>query len=284
MRIGFVGLGVMGRPMALNLIRHGFDLVVHTRTPDRAEPLLREGAQWASSAAEVAAATNLTLTILPDSADVLSVATGATGLLDSMPPQSIWIDMSTISPVITQRLAQEARARDIAFLDAPVSGGEQGAIDGTLVIMVGGKEQTLLSCTSILECLGSSIVHVGDHGAGQVAKACNQVIVGVTIAAVAEALALGARAHVDPSKLREALLGGFAKSRVLEVHGQRMIDATFEPGFRLSLHQKDLAIVLDTAREYSAFAPLTALVGQIMNHLIAHGDGGLDLSALIRAY
>ena len=286
--VGFVGLGVMGLPMARNLLAAGYPLTVTTRTAARAESLLAAGAQWADSPAAAADASDVVITMLPDSPDVLGVARGdahgAGGLLAEDRPGLVWIDMSSIAPAVTTTLAREAAARGIRCLDAPVSGGEQGAIDGTLSIMVGGPRDALDECLPILEVLGGSVVHVGATGAGQVTKLCNQMIVGATIAAVAEALVLATKAGVDPAAVRQVLLGGFAQSRILDVHGQRMLDRNFRPGFRAVLHQKDLANALDAARHSASPSPLTAVVMQLLTALLANDGGDLDHSALLQVY
>jgi 2-hydroxy-3-oxopropionate reductase len=284
-QVGFIGLGVMGVPMAGNLLRSGYAVTVHDLDASRAEPLLELGATWAEDAASVARACDVVITIVPDSPDVVAAAEGPSGLLAGGHPHMVWIDMSTISPVTARQLAEAAADLEIDMLDAPVSGGQKGAIEATLSIMVGGPSATLERCRPLLECMGTTIVHIGEQvGAGQVAKACNQMVVGVTIAVVAEALVIGAKAGVDPAKIRSALLGGFAQSRVLDLHGQRMLDRTFEPGFRIRLHQKDLAIATSMARSYGAAVPLSALTLELMNGLAAAGNGESDHSALVQVY
>lgn len=283
-RIGFVGLGIMGKPMAHNLLRAGYALTVNTRTRTRAEELLTQGAVWADSAAAAAASCEVVITMLPDSPDVASVVRGGEGLLAGATSSLLWIDMSTIAPAVARELSLEAAAEGVDCLDAPVSGGERGAIEATLSIMVGGSEEVLERARPILELLGAKIVHIGESGAGQVAKACNQMLAGVGIAAVAEALVLAAKAGVDPSRVREALLGGLASSRVLEVHGERMLTGAYKPGFRTQLHQKDLGIALEIARSVAAGAPLLALSAQLMNALAAAGGSELDHSALVSVY
>jgi 2-hydroxy-3-oxopropionate reductase len=196
----------------------------------------------------------------------------------------VWIDISTISPIAAQELARQAEGVGIDALDAPVSGGEQGAGDATLAIMVGGSRHAYERCLPLLRCLGTTIAHMGGAGAGQVTKACNQMVVGITIAAVSEALVLGSKARIDPAQMREVLLGGFAASRVLDLHGRRMLDGNFQPGGRIELHRKDLDIALAMAREIGAAAPLSALVLQLMHAAAAAGDGDLDHAALVRVY
>jgi 2-hydroxy-3-oxopropionate reductase len=282
--IGFVGLGVMGLPMAQNLLRAGYPVTATTRTRARAESLFDGGATWAESPAAVATASAVVVTMLPDSPDVVDVARGDDGLLAGAHAGLTWIDMSSIAPGVTTMLAGEADARGVASLDAPVSGGEQGAIDGTLSIMVGGPAHVFEQCLPILEVLGGSVVRVGEHGAGQVTKLCNQMVVGTTISIVAEALVLAAKSGVDPAAVRQVLLGGFAQSRILDVHGQRMLDGDFRPGFRSVLHQKDLANALDAARGTASPSPLTAEVMQLLTALQAAEGGDLDHSALFTVY
>jgi 2-hydroxy-3-oxopropionate reductase len=210
--------------------------------------------------------------------------TGADGILAGAHEGLVWIDISTISPAAAQEFSRLAVGAGIDALDAPVSGGEQGARDATLAIMVGGSEATYERCRPLLRSLGTTVAHMGGAGAGQVTKACNQMVVGITIAAVGEALALGAKAGIDPARIREVLLGGYAASRVLDLHGRRMLDGNFEPGGRIALHRKDLDIALDIARQIDAAAPLSALVLQLMHSAAAAGDGDLDHAALVRVY
>jgi 2-hydroxy-3-oxopropionate reductase len=283
--IGFIGLGVMGLAMATNLVRNGYPLTVYDVVPGCAQPLLELGAVWADDAASVARASEIVITMVPDSPEVLAAAEGPNGLLAGSREHMVWIDMSTISPVTARQLAERATRQGVDMLDAPVSGGQKGAIEAALSIMVGGPATVLERCQTVLACLGTTIVHVGeDPGSGQVAKACNQMVVGVTIGIVAEALVAGAKAGVDPSKIRSALLGGFAQSRVLEIHGQRMLDHAFEAGFRIRLHQKDLAIATSMARAYGAAVPLSALTLELMNGLAAGGEADSDHSALAEVY
>ena len=246
--------------------------------------MLDAGSQWAASPAAVADASDVVITMLPDSTDVVEVAHGADGLLAGANVGLTWIDMSSIAPAVTTMLAREAIDEGVECLDAPVSGGEQGAIDGTLSIMVGGERSVFDRCLPILQVLGGSVVHVGDAGAGQVTKLCNQMIVGTTIAAVAEALVLASKSGVDPAAVREVLLGGFAQSRILDVHGQRMLERNFRPGFRSALHQKDLANALDAARQVASPSPLTSIVMQLLTALQAADGGDLDHSALVQVY
>ena len=279
-RVGFIGLGTMGKPMARNLIKSGFPLVVYNRSRAAVEELAKEGALTASSPEGVAAQSDVVITVLPDSPDVEIVTTGEQGIMQGTRPGLLLIDMSTISPIVARRLSEEAQARGVDVLDAPVSGGEVGAINGTLSIMVGGKEEVFNRALPLFQAMGKNIVYIGEAGAGQVTKAANQIVVALTIQAVSEALVLAARAGVDPGKVRQALLGGFAQSRILDVHGQRILDRNFKPGFRTNLHFKDLGIALEAGKEYKVPLPATAQVYQMMNALLAAGKGDLDHSAL----
>jgi 2-hydroxy-3-oxopropionate reductase len=279
--VGFIGLGIMGKPMARNLLGAGFDLVVHSRSPGPVDEVVEAGGRRGSSPAEVAGASDTLITMLPDTPDVEAVLFGDSGAAGALRPGSLAIDMSTISPIATRAMSTRLREATVGFLDAPVSGGEKGAIDGTLSIMIGGADEDVERARPLFEVLGKTIVHVGDAGAGQVAKACNQLVVASTIEAVAEALTLAQQAGVDPARVREALLGGFAGSKIMEMHGQRMLDDNFEPGFRARLHLKDARIVLDTAHglgvPVSAFEPVAAA----LERLVAGGGGELDHSALV---
>jgi 2-hydroxy-3-oxopropionate reductase len=283
-RIGFIGLGLMGLPMARNLLAAGFDLLVHTRTPAKARPLLEAGATEAGSPAQLAAESDVVLTMLPDSPDVAAVMRGDIGVLAGARPGTTWIDMSTISPSITRELAREASQHEVASLDAPVSGGPPGAAAGRLSMMVGGAQEDFDRCLPLLRCLGENIVYMGGCGAGQVTKACNQIMVAGTLAAVAEALVVGRKAGVDPAAVRGALLGGYAGSRLLDVYGQRMIERDFEPGVFVRLLRKDVHLALEMARELDAPTPVVALVAQLLNGLVAEGDGELDASAVVKLY
>lgn len=285
LRIGFIGLGIMGRPMALNLQRAGHALAVWARRPEATAALTEAGAEACASPAAVAARSEVCFTMVADTEDVEQVILGcgdpeAEPVIAGAQPGTVVVDMSTISPSATRRIAERLAAVGVEMLDAPVSGGEQGAIDGTLSIMVGGAAATFERVRPLFERMGRNIVHVGDQGAGQVCKACNQVVVGHTIAGVAEALLLAEASGVDGAKVREALLGGFASSRILEVHGQRMLDGDFTPGFKARLHQKDLRIVLEAAHELGVALPGAAQVQQGLNALVGQGDGELDSAAL----
>ena len=279
--IGFIGLGIMGRPMARNLMKAGYSLVVHNRSRAAVEELTKEGAKAADSPQAVAAQTEIVITMLPDSPDVELVYAGERGVFGGARKGMLLIDMSSISPVVARKLAREAAGKGAEMLDAPVSGGEVGAINAALSIMIGGNAPAVERAMPIFQALGKNIVHIGDAGAGQVAKAVNQVVVGLTIAAVSEALVLSAKAGVDPAKVRQVLLGGFAQSRILDAHGQKMLERNFKPGFRIRLHEKDLSIALATAREYGVSLPLTAITDQMMITMKATGRGDLDHAGLV---
>jgi 2-hydroxy-3-oxopropionate reductase len=279
--IGFIGLGIMGKPMARNLMKAGYSLVVHNRSRPSVEELAKEGAQTATSPQEAASRSEALITMLPDSPDVEVVYTGEKGVFTGVKPDTLLIDMSSISPVVARKLTAEAEKRGCDMLDAPVSGGEAGAINAALSIMIGGKAAAVERAMPIFEVLGKNIVHVGEAGAGQVAKAANQIVVGITIEAVSEALVLAKKAGVDPAKVRQVLLGGFAQSRVLDAHGQKMLERNFQPGFRIRLHEKDLKIALATGAEYGVPLMVTGLVAQMMTAMRSMGNGELDHSGLV---
>jgi 2-hydroxy-3-oxopropionate reductase len=281
-RVGFIGLGIMGRPMALNLLKAGYPLAVHARRPEVMEPLEAAGAEVCQSPAELAARSDLIFTMVSDTPDVEEVLFGPGGVIEGVQAGAVVVDMSTISPSTTRDMARRLAALGVAMLDAPVSGGEQGAIAGALSIMVGGEGPVFERVLPLFQVLGRNIVHVGDQGAGQVCKACNQVVVGGAIAGVAEAILLARASGVDPARVREALLGGFAGSRILEVHGRRMIDGDFTPGFKSRLHQKDMGIVLEAAQELGLALPGAAQVAQYLNALVGLGFGEEDSAAIYR--
>ena len=275
----------MGRPMALNLLAAGHRLAVWARREEALQPLVAAGALPCDGPAAVARAAPVVFTMLGDTADVEEVVLGAEpndprALIAGAAPGSVVVDMSTISPSATRRIAERLAAAGVSMLDAPVSGGDIGARDGTLSIMVGGPEAAFARVQPLFEVLGRNVVHVGGAGAGQICKACNQIVVGQTIAGVGEALLLAEAAGVDGAKVREALLGGFAASRILEVHGRRMLEASYAPGFKAALHQKDMRIVLETAHELGLGLPGSAQVAQLLNALVGRGDGELDSAAL----
>ena len=279
MKVGFIGLGVMGRPMALHLARAGHELHVWARRPETAAdlPAIRH-----ASPAALGAAVDVVFTIITSSADVTEVALGEEGLCAGMAPGSILVDCSTIAPDAAREIAAHLAERGIHMLDAPVSGGAQGAIDATLAIMAGGDAAVLDRVRPLLECLGKRIVHIGPNGAGQVAKACNQMIMVAAIQAVAEAMRLAGAAGVDPAKVKQALSGGSAGSRVLEVMGQRMVERDFAAGIEARLHHKDYGLVLEAARRAGTPVPLTAVVAQQLNVLMAQGWGKDDTASLLR--
>jgi 2-hydroxy-3-oxopropionate reductase len=279
-RIGFIGLGIMGAPMARNLLTAGYELTVHSRSPGPVEELVAIGARPADDPSGVAAASDVTITMLPDTADVEAVMTGPNGVAEGARAGSLVIDMSSIDPGPTRHMAETLAASDVDMLDAPVSGGERGAIDGTLSIMAGGPDDAFARAEPIFGVLGANVVHVGPSGAGQVCKACNQLVVASTIEAVAEALLLAQRSGLDPARVRAALLGGFAGSKILEVHGQRMLDGAFDPGFRIRLHRKDARIVESAAEETRTPVPAFAVVAQQLQRSVDAGDGDRDHSAL----
>jgi len=268
--------------MARNLLKKGFSLVVHNRSTPAVDDLVGAGAARGESAADVARKTNRIITMLPDGPDVESVLAGPDGVFSAIQSGTILVDMSTIAPGTARKLASAAKAHGATMLDAPVSGGEIGAIDGTLSIMVGGDATALDTVRPILAAMGNPerIIHIGESGAGQICKACNQLVIGGTLAAVGEAFALARKSNVDPAKVRSALLGGFAASRVLEVHGERLLNGNFKPGFPAKLYRKDLKIVLDTLNDARTPAPVTAIVQQLLSALLAQGKDALDYSAL----
>jgi 2-hydroxy-3-oxopropionate reductase len=284
--VGFIGLGIMGKPMARNLAKAGYDLVIYNRSRDDVDTLLAEGAQFqaAGSPREVAERTTGVITMLPDSEDVRDVVFGSEGLLPAIGKEHLLIDMSTIAPATSVEVNAALREQGGHALDAPVSGGDKGAIAGTLSIMVGGEAEDFQRAMPLFEAMGKTIVHVGGAGAGQIVKACNQIVVAINYAAVSEALVLGAKAGVDPDKIVQVLSGGLAASRVLELKGASMIAHNFEPGFRIDLHRKDLNIALATARASAAPAPVSAVVAQLFEALAAAGRGDLDHSALLTVY
>ncbi len=279
--IGFIGLGIMGKPMSKNLLKAGYSLVVHDLSRAAVDELVAAGARSATNAREVAAQCDVLITMVPDSPDVEAVAYGPDGALAGLRPGTIWADMSTISPVTSRKVAADAAKKGVQMLDAPVSGGEKGAIAGTLSIMVGGPKEAFEAMLPIFQVLGKTIVHMGDSGAGQVTKAANQIVVALTIEAISEALVLASKAGVDPAKVRQVLLGGFCQSRILELHGERMIKREFAPGFKIRLHRKDLAIALNAGKEFGVPLPVTAQVHEMLNALMVAGKGELDHAAIV---
>ena len=280
-KIGFIGLGIMGKPMARNLMKAGYELVVHNRSREPVEELEQEGAAAAASPREVAEGCSAIITVLPDSPDVREVVAGESGVFEGIEEGTLLIDMSTISPVVTKELAEEAKEKGASMLDAPVSGGDVGAREGTLSIMVGGSGEDFERAKPLFEVLGKTVVRVGESGTGQVVKACNQIVVAITIQAVSEALVLGSKAGVDPAKVIEVLSGGLAGNKVMEVRGEKFLKHEFNPGFKVELHRKDLGIALAAGREYQVPLPATAIVDQVLEALVAKGAGGEDHSAIL---
>lgn len=279
--IGIIGLGIMGKSMAHNLLKAGFPVIVHNRHQDVTDTFTVLGAHSADLPKDVATACDVVITMLPNADAVERVLTGPNGVSEGAHEGLVVIDMGTISPIITRTLATRLRAQDIAMLDAPVSGGSEGAIAGTLSIMVGGDGAAFEQCLPIFRSLGTTITYVGDSGSGQVVKACNQIVVALILEAVSEALVLGSKAGVDPAKIVQVLSGGLAANKILELRGAAMVAHDFTPRGRARLHHKDLGIILELARTYSVSLPGTALVDQMFASLEAHGRGDLDHSALL---
>ena len=282
MKLGFLGLGIMGRPMALNALKAGHEVVVWARRAESMAPLAEAGARIAASPAAVAGQVDVVISMVADAPDVEQVMLGENGVATGAQAGLVAVDMSTIAPSAARDIAAKMKSRGIDFLDAPVSGGEVGAIAGTLSIMAGGSEAAFARAKPAFECIGKNIVHVGDSGAGQVAKACNQIMTGMGVMAVAEALCFASKAGADPAKVREALLGGFAYSKILENHGQRMIDRNFKPGFKSWMHQKDLNIVMQSAHELGLMLPGSAMTAQMFNAMVGSGLGEEDSIAVLK--
>jgi 2-hydroxy-3-oxopropionate reductase len=281
-RVGFVGLGLMGMPMARNLAEAGYELVLYNRTSQKAEELARErGATVASSPQKVAEESDVTITMLPGPPEVEKIITGGVGLLEGAREGSLLVDMSTSSPVLARRLAATARERGVGMLDAPVSGADVGAEEGTLSIMVGGEEEHFERARPLFDVMGEKIVHVGPPGTGQVVKACNQIVVALTIEAVSEALVLGSKAGVDPETVLDVLSGGLAANKVMEVKRENLLAHDFTPGGKVEFHRKDLQIALEAGREYGVSLPVTSIVDQMFGALLAVGRGGWDHVALL---
>ena len=282
--IGFIGLGLMGKPMARNLLKRGYAVVAHNRSRAPVDELVAEGATAASSPAEVARRAPIIITMLPDGPDVEQVLEGADGVFSAMQPGTVIVDTSTIAPSTAQRLAARASELGGSMLDAPVSGGEIGAVNATLSIMVGGDADVFAAMKPVLDAMGNPerVVRIGESGAGQLCKVCNQMVIGGTLSVVSEAIALARKAGVDPALVREALLGGFASSRVLEVHGERILKGNYVPGFRSKLYAKDYRIAADTLRDHEAPAPVTSVVHDLVDQLLESGRGDEDYSALAK--
>lgn len=282
MKIGFIGLGIMGRPMALNLKAAGHDIIVPERSSLTDE--IRAAAEVVADAKSVAAKSEVVIVMVPDTPDVETVLFGAGGVAEGLNKGSLVIDMSSISPIATKDFARRIAEKGCDYLDAPVSGGEVGAKQATLTIMVGGPDAAFARATPLFEVMGKNITHVGsENGAGQTCKVANQIIVALNLQAVAEALVFAAKAGADPAKVRQALMGGFASSRILEVHAERMLNGTFTPGFRVRLHQKDLNLALSAAKELNLSLPNTAIAQQMFSIVSSQGGGDLDHSAMVLA-
>lgn len=281
-RVGLIGPGIMGNPMGKNLIKAGFSLSVYARRETSAAELVAAGATFMSTPAELARHSDIIISIVSDTPDVEQVLMGETGVIQGAAAGSLVIDMSTISPVATRDMAEQLAARGIAMLDAPVSGGEAGAINGTLTIMVGGKADEFERAQPVLAAMGKTITLIGDHGAGQVVKACNNLIIAQTVVAVSEAFEMAKRSGVDLAKAREALMGGFAGSKVMEVHAQRMITDDYTPGFKAKLHHKDLQIAVTTIQQLGLELPGTQLAASYMQQLVEQGFGEVDSAALAK--
>ncbi len=282
MNVGFIGLGIMGKPMVANLIKGGHTLFLTSRSGVPAE-LTAAGGKACASAKEVAQKSDIVITMVPDTPDVERVLFGKDGVAEGLSAGKIVVDMSSISPIDTKVFAERIRKTGADYMDAPVSGGEVGARNAALTIMVGASDSAFARVKPLFELMGKNITLVGEVGAGQICKVCNQIIVALNIEAVAEALLLASKAGVDPGKVRQALMGGFAASRVLEVHGERMVKRTFDPGFRIELHQKDLNLALSAARALKMSLPNTATAQELFSACQAQGGGKWDHSAMVKA-
>ena len=282
MKVGFIGLGIMGRPMALNVVKGGHEVIVWARRAESMQPLIDAGAKAVSSPAEMAARVDIVISMVANTPDVQEVMLGENGVGKGAKPGLVVIDMSTILPVAARSMARHFKALAVDFLDAPVSGGEAGAIAGSLSIMVGGAESAFSLALPVFECMGRSITRVGDSGAGQVAKAANQILTGINVLAVAEAFNCVHKNGVDPLKVREALMGGSAASKILENHGQRMLERNFKPGFKSWMHQKDMNIVMQTAYELGLCLPASAAAAQMYNAMSGSGLGEEDSVAVLK--
>src|SRR3954465_13448554 len=282
MKVGFIGLGIMGRPMAGHLVKAGHELFVHDLHPVP-QDLLDKGANACGSAREVAEQTEVVITMVPDTPHVEAALFGPAGVAEGLKPGRIVVDMSSISPLETKKFATRINQLGCDYLDAPVSGGDVGAKAASLTIMVGGPEAAFEKVKPLFELMGKNITLVGGNGDGQTTKVANQIIVALTIEAVAEALLFASKAGADPARVRKALMGGFASSRILEVHGERMVARTFDPGFRIELHQKDLNLALQSARELQVSLPNTAATQELFNTCAAHGGARWDHSAIVKA-
>ena len=282
MKIGFLGLGIMGRPMALNLLQGGHAVTVWARRAESMQPLAEAGATLAGSPSDVAGQVEVVISMVADAPDVAQVMLGENGVAAGAKAGLVAVDMSTIAPSAARDIGARLQAQGVDFVDAPVSGGEVGAIAGTLSIMAGGSAAAFAKARPAFDCMGKNVVHVGECGAGQVTKACNQIVTGMGVMAVAEAFAFASKAGVDTAKVREALLGGFAYSKILENHGQRMLDRNFKPGFKSWMHQKDLNIVMQSAHELGLMLPGSAMTAQMFNAMVGSGLGEEDSIAVLK--
>ncbi|MEZ5344963.1 MAG: 2-hydroxy-3-oxopropionate reductase [Pyrinomonadaceae bacterium] len=280
-KIGFIGLGIMGKPMVRNLLKAGYKPLVFNRSRAAVDELLEEGALAGESAKDVAGRCDIVITMLPDTPYVEAVVSGEGGIMEGAREGLLIVDMSTISPVVTRRLAAEAAEKGVKMIDAPVSGGDKGAIAGTLSIMAGGDAEDFERVKPVFEAMGKTIVHCGPVGAGQTVKACNQIVVAVVIEAISEALVLGSKAGVDPKVVLEVLSGGLAQTKVMDMRGPTMIEHNFAPGFKAKLHLKDLNIILETAEEYGVGLPVTKIVSGMFKELTEKDRGDLDHSSLL---
>jgi 2-hydroxy-3-oxopropionate reductase len=283
-KIGFIGLGIMGKPMARNLMKAGYSLVVHNRSRAKVDELAKEGATAASSPKEVTSAVDVVITMLPNSPDVELVALGPNGIKDGAKKGQLFIDMSTINPIVSQNIAKDLSSSGVAMVDAPVSGGEKGAIDGALSIMAGGAPQDFERALPIFNALGKTITHMGPLGSGGFTKLANQIIVAINLTAIGEALVFGSKAGVDPQKMIRALSGGLAGSKCLDQKSEKILTGDFAPGFKIDLHSKDLNLITDAARSVGAPIPTAALVEQFFSALRVRGRGGLDHSGVITLF
>ncbi len=283
-KIGFIGLGIMGKPMAENLIKAGYSLIVYDIVPEKVRQLVAAGAEAASSNSEVARASEIIITMLPNSPEVKEAVLGSEGVLEGAEPGTILVDMSSIAPLAGKEVSQKAKDKGVVVLDAPVSGGEPKAVDGTLAIMVGGPQEAFDKVKDILAVMGASVTRVGEIGSGNTAKLANQIIVALNIAAMSEAMVLATKSGVDPEKVYQAIRGGLAGSTVLDAKVPLALQGNFKPGFRIELHIKDLANALDTARELGVSMPLSRAVMEIMQTLKAIGKGADDHGGIIQYY
>jgi len=281
--LGFIGLGLMGKPMVGHLLAAGQSLQVYDTNQESVQELAAKGAVACNSGREVAEKSDIVFTMVPDTPDVEAVLFGENGVADGLRSGAIVVDMSSVSPIATKEFARKLNAKGVKMLDAPVSGGQVGAEKATLSIMVGGEPETFEKVKPYFEIMGKNIVHIGGNGDGQTCKAANQIVVALTIEAISEALLFASKAGADPAKVRAALLGGFAQSRILELHGERLLQRNFKPGFRIRHQQKDLNIALQSARSLGMSLPGTALVQEMFNGVVAQGGGDLDHSALVMA-